>query len=162
MFFKQAEIFWGMDRVFIGDLMEGAEKMSCQREDKLFAKGDPANNFYILVKGRVKINIVEVGKVAHTVSHAGEAFGWSSLTGRDFYSASAICSEPTQLMILNKEHVWKVCAKHPEHGMVFFQRLAGVLGSRLVQSYRMLISESQADTAVTSGTGQVAEPEEAM
>ena len=162
MFFKQAEIFWGMDRTFIGEVMEGAEKISCQTDDILFEKGDPALNFYILVKGRVKINFIEVGKVVHTVSHAGEAFGWSSLTGREYYSAAAICSEPTQLMKLNKEMVWKVCERHPAHGMVFFQRLAGVLGNRLMQSYRMLSRETQAETAPTSGTGQVAEPVEAM
>lgn len=162
MFFQQGEIFWRLDKTFVGELMEGTDKMSCQKGDMLFEKGGPADNFYVLVKGRVKISLEEAGKVVHTVSHAGEAFGWSSLAGRDSYSASAICSEPTQLMRLSKSHVEKVCDRNPAQGMLFFQRLANVLGGRLLNSYKMLILEAQADKSATSGTGQVFETQETV
>ena len=59
-----------------------------QKGDILFLEGDPATYFYILIKGRVKLTIGENGPVVHTVDHAGEAFGWSSLIDRDVYSVT--------------------------------------------------------------------------
>jgi CRP-like cAMP-binding protein len=157
MFFQQGEIFWQLDKAFVGELMEGTERITCQTGDVLFEKGSPADYFYVLEKGRVKISIEEAGKVVHSVSHAGEAFGWSSLAGRDTYSASAICSEPTQLMRLSNTHVEKVCNRHPAHGMSFYKRLADILGGRLINSYKMLIVASRTDKSDTSGTGQLFE-----
>lgn len=157
MFIKQDEIFWGLDRSFVGEIFEGADKMVCEPGDVLFAKGGPALDYYILVKGRIKIENEEAGRVVYTVNHAGESFGWSSLVGREKYSASAVCSEESRLMRLSKDHILKTCARHPESGMQFFQHLAGLLGNRLIDSYRMLISDSQADMSPTSGTGQVME-----
>ena len=157
MFFKQGEIFWQLDKSFVGDMMEGAEKITCKAGDVLFEKGNPSVNYYILIKGRVKINIEEVGKVVHTVSHAGESFGWSSLVGRDVYSATAVCSEPTQLMRLSRGHVEKICQKHPEKCGLFYKRIAGVLGERLILSYRLLSSTARMESTPTSGTGQVLE-----
>jgi CRP-like cAMP-binding protein len=59
--------------------------------DLLFQQGDPANQFYILLKGRIKLILGETGHAVYIVSNAGEAFGWSSLIDRETYTASAEC-----------------------------------------------------------------------
>ena len=59
--------------------------------DLLFQQGDPANQFYILLKGRIKLILWETGHAVYIVSNAGEAFGWSSLIDRETYTASAEC-----------------------------------------------------------------------
>jgi len=59
--------------------------------DLLFQQGDPANQFYILLKGRIKLILGETGHADYIVSNAGEAFGWSSLIDRETYTASAEC-----------------------------------------------------------------------
>jgi CRP-like cAMP-binding protein len=162
MFFKQGEIFWQMDSSFVGEMMEGAEKLSCKAGEILFNKGDPALYYYILIKGRVKIDIEEVGEVVYTVNHAGESFGWSSLVGRKVYSATATCGEATQLIRLNRDHVAMVCKRQADHCGLFYKRIAEVLGNRLIQSYRLLSSSSRAESSPTSGTGQVMETFESV
>jgi len=159
MYIQQSDLFWGMDRNFVKEVMEIAARESYQKGDFLFHEGDPANYFYILIKGRIKLTVGESGPVVYTVDNAGEAFGWSSLIGREEYSASGQCLEPTVLDNFQAGQIQKVIEKYPDQGLVFFKRLAELLGHRLLWSYKMITSTAKADSSVSFGTGQIQESE---
>lgn len=159
MYIQQSDLFWGMDRNFVKEVMEIAARESYQEGDFLFHEGDPANYFYILIKGRIKLTVGESGPVVYTVDHAGEAFGWSSLIGREAYSASGQCLEPTVLDNFKADQVQKIIEKYPNQGLVFFKRLAGLIGHRLLSSYTMITSTAKADSSVSFGTGQIQDSE---
>ncbi|UCF95341.1 MAG: cyclic nucleotide-binding domain-containing protein [Desulfobacterales bacterium] len=155
MYLKQKDVFWAMDKDFVKEIMNIAESESYQEGDVLFQEGDHADNFYILLKGRVKLILGQTGRVVHVVSNAGETFGWSSLVGRDTYSASAKCVVSAKLLKFERQKLQKVVAKDPANGMVFFKRIAGILGNRLLRSYAMIASAPSADVSTSFGTGQV-------
>ena len=155
MYFKQGDIFWGMNREIVGEIMKVAMNESYNTGDMLFRTGDSADHFYIMTKGQIKLSIGDVGHVVYIVSKAGEAFGWSSLIGRDSYSATAECLSSTKLLKLNGEKLQKILEKDSDNGLIFFKRLSMVLGNRLLQSYKMISSATQAETTVSFGTGQV-------
>jgi len=155
MYLKQKDIFWAMDKGFVKAIMDIAESESCREGDVLFQEGDQAAYFYILLKGRVKLILGQTGQAVYTVSDAGEAFGWSSLIGRDSYSASAVCVIPAKLLKFERQKLQKAIEKDPVHGTVFFKRIAELLGNRLLQSYAMIASGSRADISISFGTGQV-------
>ncbi|MCP4630264.1 MAG: cyclic nucleotide-binding domain-containing protein [bacterium] len=155
MYFKQGDIFWGMNTEFVGKIMKLAETESYIKGDILFRTGDAADHFYIMTKGQIKIGIGDTGHVVYIVSKAGEAFGWSSLIGRDSYSATAECLSSTKLLKLNGEKLQKILEKDSDNGLIFFKRLSMVLGNRLLQSYKMIPSATQAETSISFGTGQV-------
>ena len=161
MYIQQADLFWGMNRNFVKAVMDMAEKETFQKGDILFREGDPATYFYILIKGRAKLIIGEDGPVVYTVDHAGEAFGWSSLIDRDVYSASAECTEVTTLQKIDAKTFHKTLEKETTNGLIFFKRLAGLIGNRLLWSYKMITASSKAETAPSFGTGQVQESEAA-
>lgn len=161
MYFQQADLFWGMSRNFVKEVMNVAEKESYQKGHFLFHEGDPATYFYILIKGRIKLTIGEIGQMVHTVDHAGEAFGWSSLIDRDVYSASAECREDTILQKFDRRTLQKILEEDPSNGFIFFKRLAGTIGYRLLCSYKMISSSSIADTSPTLGSGQIEHSEAA-
>ncbi len=123
--------------------------------DILFRAGDAADHFYIMTKGQIKLGIGDTGHVVYIVSKAGEAFGWSSLIGRDEYSATAECLGPTSLLKIDGEKLQKILEKDSDNGLIFFKRLSMVLGNRLLQSYQMFSSAAQAETSLSFGTGQV-------
>ena len=133
MYLKQKDIFWAMSKDFVKEVMNISETESHKEGKFLFQEGDLANQFYILLKGRVKLSLGEIGQVVYVVSNAGEAFGWSSLTGRDAYTASAECLTQTKLLKWDKEKLQNVLEKDPANGIFFFKRLAELLGNRLVQ-----------------------------
>jgi CRP-like cAMP-binding protein len=155
VYFKQGDIFWGMNKIFVGEIMNIAVTEYYNQGDTLFRTGDPADHFYIMTRGQIKLSIGDDGYVVYVVSKAGEAFGWSSLIGRDAYSATAECLSPTNLLKLNGEKLQEILEKDSENGLIFFKRLSTILGNRLLQSYKMISSATQAETSISFGSGQV-------
>jgi CRP-like cAMP-binding protein len=160
MYLKQKDIFWGIDKGFVKEIMDMAATETHKEGKWLFREGDPANSFYILLKGRIKLSLGETGHIVYVVSNAGEAFGWSSLIGRDSFSASAECMAESKLLKWDKDKLQEVLKKDPANSHLLYKRLAELLGNRLLQSYTIISSVSPDETHLSYGTGQVlASPE---
>ena len=159
MYIQQADLFWDMSRSFVKEVMDVAVKETYQKGDFLFREGDPAAHFYILIKGHIKLTTSEAGQLVHTVDRAGEAFGWSSLVDRDVYSASAECAEKTILQKIDSISFQKILEEDMANGLIFFKRLAGIIGNRLIWSYKMVTASSQAQVSPNAGSGQIEESE---
>jgi CRP-like cAMP-binding protein len=160
MYLKQKDIFWAMSKDSVKEIMGISVTESHKEGEVLFRAGDLANTFYILLKGRVKLSLGETGQVVYIVSNAGEAFGWSSLIGRERFSAEAECMAPTKLIKFDKEKLEKILERNPANSLILFKRLAEILGNRLLQSYTIISSASRAEISPSYGTGQVMEPTE--
>jgi CRP-like cAMP-binding protein len=135
MYLKQSDLFWGLNQNFIRSLTAGATKQSFQPGDKVFCMGDPADHFYVLIQGRIQLQIGAGGKGVYISDQIGEAFGWSALIGRASYSATCICEQPTVLLSFDKNHVSRLLDQDAESAAIFFKHLAGALGARLLQLY---------------------------
>ena len=155
MYIQQSDLFWGLNRDFVKKVMNIAEKKSYRKGHFLFHEGDPAVNFYVLIKGQVKLSIGEIGQMVYTVDRAGEAFGWSSLIERDLYSASGECQQDTLLQKFDSRALLNILEQDPINGLIFIKRLAGLIGNRLVWSYKMITASSQAAVSMTGGSGQI-------
>jgi CRP-like cAMP-binding protein len=159
MYIQQSDLLRGLGKEFVKAVMDFAHKEDHKRGFLLFREGDRATHFFILLKGRVNITLGETGHTVYTVDHPGEAFGLSSLIGRERYIASAECKEPTKLLRFSAKEFEKVIEADPVNSLAFFRRLAGALGARLFQSFKMISGTTQPGSAVSFGTGQVMESE---
>ena len=157
MYFMQSDLFMELNHDFVKSIMDLAVKRKHEAGYTLFRQGDPARHFYVLIKGRIRLDIGEGKHVVSTVNHAGECFGWSALLDREVYSASAECREQSELMVIEAERFTKVIESDPVNGLRFMKRLAGMIGNRLIQNYKMISSMPLADEAQSFGTGQLAE-----
>ena len=135
MYIQQVELTRGVGKDFVKALTAMSVKEEHEQGAILFRKGEPANCAYLLLIGRVHLKMGETGHVVHIVSRPGETFGWSSLVDRDIFSSSAECVEQTNLRKLHRKDLRKLLDKDPVNGLIFFQRLAGMLGDRLLESY---------------------------
>jgi len=135
MYIQQAELTRGVGKDFVNELTAVSAKEAHEEGDVLFRKRDPAHYAYLLLMGRVHLKMGEAGQVVHMVNRPGETFGWSSLVGSNVYSATAECVMPTTLRKLHREDLQKLLLEDPANGLIFFQRLAAMLGERLVESY---------------------------
>lgn len=139
MLIDQADLLWGMDMLFVRKFMGISTTVHFEKGDVVFREGDPADYFYTLIEGKVRLSIGEPPKEVYTVDRAGEAFGWSSLVDRNYYSAAAECTEPTRCSKLEGKKLETLLQNHPESGLVFYKKLAGILGHRLVQYYQLML-----------------------
>jgi CRP-like cAMP-binding protein len=160
MYFQQSDLFEGLNEGFVKEFMDIGEEITHKRESTLFRAGDAADHFYVLIEGFVEITLGEAGHTVYTVARPGEVFGWSSLVGRERYSASAQCKAATTILRLDIGRLNQVLEKDPQTGMVFFKRLARTLGNRLIQTYSLNPQMANVDISRSFGTGQVIEPDE--
>jgi CRP-like cAMP-binding protein len=135
MYIKMSDFFMGMGKQFTIEVMDMAEKLSQNGGDVLFHEGDPAQHFYVLLKGRVKLSLGEKGPVVYMVRQPGEIIGWSGLIGRDCYSASGECMQKTSLLKFNQDVFLDILKKYPRNEALLFKRLAEMLGNRLLELY---------------------------
>jgi CRP-like cAMP-binding protein len=138
MLIEQGDLLWGMDWLFVKDFMAVSTKIHVEKDSVIFREGDKADYFYTLVEGQVRLSIGEPAKEIYLIDKAGEAFGWSSLLDRNYYSATAQCLEPSQLLQFEKNGLNRFLHKNVESALIFYQRLAGMLGNRLIQCYKLI------------------------
>lgn len=158
MYFKQSDLFWGLGHNFIKMVMAQSTRHKYDSGAYIFRKGDPANHFYMLIKGNIRLKIGDSGQVVHTVCQAGECFGWSALLYRPTYSASAECREPSDLVLIEAKRFNRIIEEDKANGYLFMKRLAGIIGNRLIQNYRLVSNMPSIEAMQSYGTGQVLEP----
>jgi len=129
------DFIMGMGREFATEAMDISEKLSLDPANILFNAGDSAGHFYVLLKGQVRLSLGKTGPVVYQARHPGEIIGWSCLIGRQTYSASAECTEPTNLLRFDRESFLKILTKNPANEALLFKRLAEMLGNRLLELY---------------------------
>jgi CRP-like cAMP-binding protein len=143
MYIKQSDLLLGTSMDFVKKIMDISRMISHEKGDILFHENDESRHFYILLNGHVKLSVGGGGQVVYDVGQNGEAFGWSSLIGRDVYSASAECVEPTKLLVTDRHELGKVLEKDPANGLIFVTQLAATLGNRLIETYKKIPSSSE-------------------
>ncbi len=138
MIIEQANLFKDLS----GQLVE--EVGRCLIEEShpagafLFKYGEPADYLYILVEGRVRLSIGDLGHVALVVGNPGDAFGWSSLIDRDNYTASAECILATRVTKIGKRRLAAIFERDPASGLQFYRRLATLIAQRLTDTYKLI------------------------
>jgi len=138
MHIRQSDLLLGTSMDFVKKFMDISRMISHEAGDVLFRENDRAQYFYILLNGRVKLTIGEGGRMIYNIGQNGEAFGWSSLIGREVYSASAECLEPTKLLVTDRKSLARILEEDPANGIIFFRHLAATLGNRLLETYKMI------------------------
>ena len=135
MYLKSADLFLGMGKEFVKEALDISTKLSRGEGEFLFHQGDQANHFYILLQGKVKLSLGKTGPIVYVAKIPSEIIGWSSIIGRDAYSASAQCVEPTNLLRFSRQGFLNLLEKNPSNEAILFKRLAEMLGNRLLELY---------------------------
>jgi CRP-like cAMP-binding protein len=151
MFIQEADLFRELDQEIMNEISTIMVEQSYDKGAILFVEGDPAIHFFILEEGRVRLAVGKETKLDYPLSRPGDAFGWSSLVGRDSYTAQAECETACELIKIEGESLQKIFQRHPESGMVFFKRLAGAIGQRLISTYNALLTSKSPERDMSYG-----------
>lgn len=135
MYLKQGDLFWGMDKDFVKQVMNESEKNTYNEGETLFLENEPADHFYILLKGRIKLSAGDEGHTVYVATDPGHVIGWSTLLGRKTYSAAAKAMESATLVKIEKNSFLNKLKNAPEGEAILFKRIAKMLGDRLIAVY---------------------------
>jgi len=140
MFFERTYLFKGLSKEVLEEVAEALSEESFEEGTQIFKEGEPAQSLYVLVEGRVRLNIGGKGTVTKTVSSPGDAFGWSSLLHNERYTATAVPLVPARVQRISGQAMNEIFNRHPDSGLIFYRRLARLIWQRLIESYRTLLT----------------------
>ena len=138
MYLKQADLFWGMSQSVIQAITAKAVRQEFKPGESIFKADDPADCFYVLIKGKVRMELQGSGRSVYSSDKVGEIFGWSALIRQGDYFATVICEAPTVTLRFNCKAVCHLLEKHADSAAIFYKQLARALGSRLLTAYEMI------------------------
>jgi len=139
MIIQEFDLFDGINDEIVEDLVTTMETETYGADEVVFKEGDRADSFYILASGSAELHMGGGDKSASLALKPGEAFGWSSLVDRDIYASTVRCTESCRLYKINKNNLDRVLRQHPSTGMLFYKRLAGLIGGRVISCHRELL-----------------------
>ncbi|UCF01071.1 MAG: cyclic nucleotide-binding domain-containing protein [Deltaproteobacteria bacterium] len=155
MFIQKSMLFRWMDQEVLKEIDKIMDKQSCAEGTVLFERGESANNLYILREGSIELTIGDNGHVTHVIKTPGEAFGWSSLVNHHVYTASAVCSSPTELIRIPSEKLNMILESNPASGLIFFRRLAEIISKRVATSYNLLLRSHERTSRYLRSVGSL-------
>ncbi len=138
MYLKQSDLFWGISQNVIQTITAKAVQQEFQAGDTIFKADEPADCFFVLIKGKVKLELRATGRKVYSSDRVGEIFGWSALIGRKGYSATVICDQQTMVLKFHKDNIHHLLDQDPESAAIFYKQLASALGNRLLTVYELL------------------------
>ncbi len=99
----------------------------------VFKENEPADNFYMIKRGRVVLEHSVVHKVAVTVGAVlpGDSFGWSSIINDENYTINAVCTEPSEIYSVNGQEIISILDSDHTMGYQMMKKIMDVIRRRL-------------------------------
>jgi CRP-like cAMP-binding protein len=124
--------------------------------ETVFRAGDPANRFYLILRGRVALESQGKGRsmVSIKTIGAGDVLGWSWLFPPYVWHFDATALEPTEAVFIYGTPLREECESDHELGYELMKRLAEVMLARLQATRWQLLGleVSQLPGSVPTGT----------
>ena len=135
-FFKNVEIFQGLNNDQLAEIMNCSEEETLQQETRLFEKGENAAYLWIVREGQVELRFDFVGLASseeNTISSISEAgaFGWSSIVPPNKYRLAGYSTGGgCKLIKVERESLLKLFEKDSDIGYLVMSNLATLVGAR--------------------------------
>ena len=129
-----------------------AKEVQFERDQVIFHEGDECHDFYLIVKGRVALEIEAPGHTFRVQTlHEGDELGWSAiLMGRGkHFQARAL--QPVNALAFDGVALLDACRADPAFGFALMYRMLGVVSERL-QATRLQVLDMYSPVAKRAGT----------
>ncbi len=138
-------LFAKQDQEMLRKIAQLAEEKFVKAGQYLFYEDEMAKTLYLVLEGSVVLtmNLGEKGdqKVGELEPLSkGEVIGWSSIVKPHIYKKSAFAKQDTRLIAFDGEELCTLFDANPSFGYYFMQRIAEVIGERLISKYVQIMS----------------------
>lgn len=122
-------MFQALEDYEIRDIVSRLKIKEYERDEVIIQKGDPGNNLFIMVTGKVEV-VDDHGTILDTMAHE-DVFGEMSLISGDPVNATIRVIESCQVLYLNGRDFIQVLHKYPPLQMYFARLLSKRLTGRI-------------------------------
>jgi len=142
----------GLPPKYLEPLVAVAEVIDVPADHVLFREGEKSPCIYIVIEGRVALEIGAAGSEAIRIQTVGpgKLLGWTPVLAPGPMTAQAVALEPCRLVAVNALQMLEACAQNPSFGMEFMRRTAVALSRRLKATRQQLIDSYEKALPVIS------------
>ena len=139
---KQADIFFELTATQLELVAALVEERRCNAGDIIFEENAASDELYIITQGDIDIQVDPAlvgsedakspGLVTIATLRRGQSFGEVALVDQGLRSATARCaSNNTQLLILPRDKLIRLCDTYPQLGYLMMRNLAADLALKI-------------------------------
>ncbi len=142
-FLSRLDFFAGLDPESIAFLATTARAVRLEAGTVLFRHGEEAVSFYLIVSGRVIVDIPAIEGPNIEIQHLGdgELLGWSWLISPYKWSFQARALEQTEVLEFDGQRVREQCEADPAFGYDMCKRFSALMAARLEAARRVLMDQ---------------------
>jgi CRP-like cAMP-binding protein len=118
-FLESLPLFEGLSHQQLEQVLAAGHRRNFSAPAFVYLQGDPAEGFYLLLQGRIKLSQVtpEGQQVILRYAAPGEAFGVIAVLSRVRYPVSALTVEDSQLLVWDQQNMRLLMEKLPRVGL---------------------------------------------
>lgn len=134
-------VFAGLDESYLSAMAESARLVAFGPGDIICREGTEADSFYILISGRVGLEVYtpERGAMAIQTIGAKGIFGWSWLIPPYKWRFDAKALDEVRAIRIDGRWLRDTCEQDPAFGYRVLQRVAGAFAERLIATRLQLL-----------------------
>lgn len=139
----RARIFDNLGLEFRQALARSSTVLSLYRGQTLMEEGEDGHEFYIILSGRVSIQIETIApylEIGINRVGPGEVIGEISLFEDQPRSATVVASEPCELIAMDARKVRELAQQYPVDGTTFYRNVGQTLALRLRDMNRKVMN----------------------
>lgn len=145
---KKSELFHGLNDSQRSRLLEIAKREQIAEGDYLFLLGQTADRLFVVLKGALQVCLpLSFHGVMQDVSvgslDAGKALGWSAFVKPYRFTRSARASQQSEVVAFSRLELQQAFAEDPQLNLTFVEKLAEVVGQRLLATQALWLRELQ-------------------
>jgi len=126
---RKVDILQGLMEAELQGIAQYFEEENVEAGVTLCEEGANADRLFVLEQGRVSIRSRKGGQ--YDIETPGKIVGWSFLVPPFVYTASAVTSAPSKVLVIKSPDFYYVIHKEPKMGMKVVNNLSQVIASRL-------------------------------
>jgi CRP-like cAMP-binding protein len=131
---KKTELFGNLEEPQLNALLAHSTVKFFSEGEAIFRKGEDAKRLYILIEGTINLAVKteeKIDLITSKVEKEGAVFGMPSLIEPFQYNVTATCLKPSNVLIIDADHIRLAIHEDPRMGMEIMTRLASIYFNRL-------------------------------
>jgi CRP/FNR family cyclic AMP-dependent transcriptional regulator len=126
---RKTPLFVSLTDAELEALAKRTTRKRFQKDEQLFAEGDPCTGLYLVAAGKIRIFKLSPSGREQILALEGPGSSFAELPVFDGgnYPAAAAALEDTEILFISRKDFQNFCREHPDVGL----KVIGVVGSRL-------------------------------
>lgn len=137
------DLFKDISKDTLKEVADISETVKINKDGYVFREGEEADKLHLLVSGSIALRVNLTSRpdsvTVSIVNRPHQTLGWSGVVAPNHYTASALCEEDTELVVVPSDKFMQILERHPEAGFKVMLRITTIISDRLRNSRQALI-----------------------